>query len=225
MFVRNHMSIDPVTVSPDTPLPTIASLMAEREVRQVPVIDEERRLLGLITDRQVDGAGHNGRATGRTARDVMTVNPVATFSDAPLGKALRLICENKVRALPVLDPAGRVVGIITRRDFLEVMYRLLALDREGCCIELGLQDYKDDVATAMNVLREQDTELLSAVASCVRDDGDEPALYLRVSRHNSRRVEAALSRAGLILLEPESEDHSEREMRKAIAGNGSTVRS
>jgi signal-transduction protein with cAMP-binding, CBS, and nucleotidyltransferase domain len=135
----------------------------------------------------------------------MLSDPVSITADATLGAALRVMHAQRVSSLPVVDAGGRVEGIITRQDLLSLMCRMLALDHEGSSVELALHEEKTDLVAAFEVLNSLKTEVLSAVASLVRDDGDEPALYLRIAQRNPRPVESALARAGLILLEPEME--------------------
>ncbi len=209
MFVANHMTRQPLTVNPETPVHGVLETMACHQIRHLPVVDDTGRLLGLISDRELRMASAGCESTTLRdlhAHDIMVYDPVTVTDDAPLSSALTLLCEHGADALPVVSATdGSVVGIITRHDFLLVMHRLLGLDQEGSCIELALDDPVEDVGIAVEVMRKQGVRLLSAIASCVRDDGDETALYLRVDARNPRPVESALAREGLILLLPEND--------------------
>ena len=205
MFVLNHMTREPVSASPDTPVTELLRLMHDRAIRHFPVVDQAGAVIGLVTDRELLSIAQDaGGAVGRTAADVMCPDPMTITADVPLGTALMTICEQRLSALPVVSE-GRLVGIITRGDLLNVMCRLLGLDRPGACFDVALLECDADLSFAFSEIQETRIQLISAIAACMRDDGDEPVLYLRADRRDRKAVETALSRAGLILLVPENE--------------------
>ncbi len=206
MFVENHMTREPVTVRPDTEVPKVANLLASNRIRHLPVVDEHERLVGIVTDRDVRSAtGYDTMdALHLKAENIMTVDPTTIRGNAPLEDALTILSSRRFGALPVVK-AGRLVGIISRHDVLGAMNRLLGLDQSGTRIEVALPDPKTDLAAAFDALGRCDAELISAIASRVRDDGEEPALYLRIAGSNRRAVESELRQAGLILLVPDNE--------------------
>ena len=206
MFVQNHMTRNPITVKPGTPVPQVADLFESNRIRHLLVVDENGRLVGIVTDRDVRSAtGYDAKDAWRLeAEDIMTADPITIPENAPLEDALTMLSARRFGALPVVK-AGRLVGIISRHDVLEAMNRLLGLDQSGTRIEVALPDPKTDLAAAFDALGRCDAELISAIASRVRDDGEEPALYLRIAGSNRRAVESELRQAGLILLVPENE--------------------
>ncbi len=199
------MTHDPIAAAPDASAARVLELMIHQRISHVPVVDESGRLLGLVTGHQVRRIELDGSLGNCPVRKIMLIEPVTTTADTTVGAAMRIMSERRVSSLLVVDSAGRLEGIITRQDLLNVVCRWLAFDQQGSTIELSLVDEKADLVAAFEVLKSHDADLLSAVASCVRDDGDEPALYLRIAQRNPRPIESALSRAGLIPLEPELE--------------------
>jgi acetoin utilization protein AcuB len=197
------MTHEPVTVSPASPASAARHLMAGNHVEHLPVVDEQRKLVGLVTERQLLEAPKDA-----TCGTLMLAHPATVHADSSVIAALRLTSERSVSALPVVRESGALEGIITRGDLLRATYRLLGLDRAGSCIELALIDRVDDPVTALATLRETGIEPLSVVVGCSRDDGEEPALYVRVPQRTGRAAERALSRAGLVLLVPENQEHS-----------------
>ncbi len=202
MFVASYMTTEPMTVSPTSRAPEARSVMATGKVEQLPVVDEQRTLVGLIMERQLLQASDDSICAA-----LMTPHPATVHADTSVIAALRLTSERSVSALPVVCESGRLEGIITRSDLLRATYRLLGLDRPGCCIELALIDRVDDPVTALATLREAGIEPFSVVFGCSRDDGEEPALYVRVPQRTGRAAERALARAGLVLLVPENQEH------------------
>jgi hypothetical protein len=201
MFVANYMTTEPTTVPPTAGVAEARRLMTERGIGHLPVVDDDRMLLGLITERQMLSA-----PIGSQCGQIMSSHVVTIAKSAPLIAALRLSCEQRMSALPVVCDTRKLEGIITRGDLLCATYRLLGLHHAGSCIELALIDPIDDAIAALATLRENGIEPLSAVVGCVRDDGDEPALYIRVPQRTVRMAERALFQVGLVLLVPENQE-------------------
>jgi IMP dehydrogenase len=108
------MITNPVTCGPDATVADVERLCARFRISGVPVTSADGVLLGIVTNRDIRfETGH-----GRRVAEVMTPMPLVT---APVGvsrdEALRLLGRNKVEKLPLIDPAGRLRGLITVKDF------------------------------------------------------------------------------------------------------------
>ena len=144
MQVREVMSPDPITIGPSASLREARAMMIEREVRHLPVVDDGRHLIGIITDRDLRSAavapalGEHLSARARRrlrratepleklrVRDVMTWSVVTTTRSAPIAQAAAIMHERRLGSLPVLDE-GVLVGIVTERDALRALARTLA---------------------------------------------------------------------------------------------------
>ncbi|MDX1623693.1 MAG: IMP dehydrogenase [Gemmatimonadota bacterium] len=106
----------PVTLGPDRRIRAARRLMDEYGISGVPVVDEEDRLLGIITNRDLLFE----RDPDRLVRDVMTVEGLVT---APVGTTLEraesIMGSHKIEKLPIVDEEGRLEGLITVRDILK----------------------------------------------------------------------------------------------------------
>jgi acetoin utilization protein AcuB len=139
MNVRDVMTPDPITIEPQAAVGTAIAVMIERGVRHLPVVDDDGRLVGIVTDRDVRGAAMlpelaehlsvtarrrlldlGARLDDLRVRDVMSWSPVTIGPDAPVHVAAALMFERRVGSLPVVD-GGRVVGIVTERDVLKTV--------------------------------------------------------------------------------------------------------
>lgn len=140
--VGDVMAVDVATVAPETPIAEVVRLLIDRDVKAVPVVDAERRVVGIITGGDlIDRAGlpmrlslqrelpeqlaaHHLRVleeSGQTARSIMTPRPITTRADASLTEAARLMAGDNLKRLPVVDTEGRLVAIISRLDILRVV--------------------------------------------------------------------------------------------------------
>lgn len=137
--VRSVMTTDVVTVSPQTTYKEIARLLDERRVGAVPVVDPDRRVVGVVSradlllkeERPTAGVGgllihprgDAARAAGRNAAAVMTSPAVTIGPDATLTEAARVMHRRAVKRLPVVDAAGRLTGLVSRADLLQPFLR------------------------------------------------------------------------------------------------------
>lgn len=129
---ESGMVTDPVTVGPDASLAELDALCGKYRVSGLPVVDDEQRLLGIITNRDLRFVPSSEYET-RTVREVMTAMPLIT---APVGierdDAAALLAKHKIEKLPLVDAAGVLRGLITVKDFVKSeQYPLATKDGES----------------------------------------------------------------------------------------------
>jgi CBS domain-containing protein len=119
----------PLTAFADDHLFDALDRMELRGVRHLPVVDGERRVIGILSDRDVRTAVGNqrdpmkpGSAAARLralrVSDVMTREPFVLTVDAPFSEVVKVFVDQKIGAVPVVDEDGRLVGIISYVDVL-----------------------------------------------------------------------------------------------------------
>ncbi|RJS46492.1 IMP dehydrogenase [Nocardioides cavernaquae] len=110
---------NPVTITPDRTLEELDAICGEYRVSGLPVIDVDNRLLGIITNRDLRFTPVAEWATTKVD-EVMTHMPLVT---APVGisrdDATALLRQHKLERLPLVDPAGKLAGLITVKDFVK----------------------------------------------------------------------------------------------------------
>ncbi len=123
--VENYMTTDLFTVHADDAIEMVANLMIWERIRHVVVEDQDHRLVGLVTQRAVLRFVLGGGSTLRTPISEIMRHDVATVGpETPTLDALRLMRRQQVSSLPVVQD-GRLVGIVTENDFLEIASKLL----------------------------------------------------------------------------------------------------
>ncbi|MGW4399972.1 CBS domain-containing protein [Amycolatopsis nivea] len=126
MRARDLMSSPAVTVCPWTSADEAAGILAERGFPALPVVDDEGRLVGVVTEAEL---GRGARRAGRTGAIETTVGAVMTSPAAgmPPGADLADVCRElvdaKSQAMPIVVEGRRVVGIVTRGDVVRVLAR------------------------------------------------------------------------------------------------------
>lgn len=131
LLVQDIMSSPVVTLPAERLLPPAEELVRLARLRYLPVVDERGALLGLVTHREVLAAARARLAgdpaeDGRRVRDLMQDDTSAVTPSTSAEAAGRLLLAHRHGCLPVLDERGRVVGIVTERDYLRLAIQGLA---------------------------------------------------------------------------------------------------
>ena len=121
MQVESYMSRAPTTISGDTDYWKASEIMQEMDLHHIPVVNQENKVVGILTRRDLKiAATHFGKAPVEVA-DVMH-SPVVTIApEEPLAEAARQMVEHRFGGLPVLDEGGQIVGILTETDLLRAL--------------------------------------------------------------------------------------------------------
>ncbi len=130
LTVRAIMSTPVITAAPSLPLPQVKNLMREKNIRRVPVVENDK-LVGIVTIGDVRNACPSDATTLSiyeltylldkvTAADVMRTGLVTIEADAPVVEAARLMLRHKVSGLPVLDN-GTLAGMLTESDIFRAV--------------------------------------------------------------------------------------------------------
>jgi CBS-domain-containing membrane protein len=140
--VRDVMTSDVVTVDEHASFKDVAALITGRRISALPVLDAHGRVLGIVSEADLTlkeefpegpagGRLFQGRrqredrakAAGDTAAELMTSPAVTVGPDASVAEAARLLYRHGIKRMPVVDPAGPLLGIVSRADLLKVFLR------------------------------------------------------------------------------------------------------
>lgn len=143
MIVGDFMTRRVVTVAPDDSILETAKLMLEHKISGLPVVDQERHIVGIVSEHDLLRRRRNGDGTegphwlqlmiekiglpgesaefhGRKVKEVMTQNVVSVAASSSLGEACRLLDDLGVKRLPVVGD-GKLVGVIARADLVRAL--------------------------------------------------------------------------------------------------------
>lgn len=139
------MVTSPVTCSPEDSLFEIDRLCAKYRISGVPVVDEQHKLIGIVTNRDL----RFEEDKSKKAKAVMTPMPLIVGKTGISNEeALKLLSQNKIEKLPLIDDSGRLTGLITVKDFVKSdKYPLATKDQDGrlrvgAAVGVGEDSYK-----------------------------------------------------------------------------------
>jgi CBS domain-containing protein len=143
MRVKDLMTKDVLTVRPSMPLKEAAAMLAEHRISGLPVIDDERRVLGVLSEGDIlykeTGAkdkpglidrllsvppvGLDLKLAAKTVGEAMSAPALTVGPRRPVTEAASLMIDERVNRLPVIDDEERLIGIITRADLVRAFVR------------------------------------------------------------------------------------------------------
>ena len=112
---ENGMIYEPITIRPDQSVGDALRLMRDNHIGGIPVVDTDNRLVGIVTNR--DLRFQNDKL--RLISEVMTSEGLITINDNATVNVIDVLQENKIEKLPVVDNAGRLIGLVTYRDLVK----------------------------------------------------------------------------------------------------------
>jgi len=136
MKVVDVMTQHPLTITAAETIGQADELMAENNIRQIPVVDGHE-LVGIVTDRDIRSflsdalmasADRRAKALRTKVSEIMTTDPLFLVPDDDLEEAVEMLIEQKFGALPIIDEAEGLVGIVSYVDVLRYFLNVL---REG----------------------------------------------------------------------------------------------
>jgi acetoin utilization protein AcuB len=140
MRIKQMMTENPVTVSPDTLVLDAQRIMKEKKIRRLPVV-EKGKLVGIVTKTEIletaPSLTHDltDVLSKMKVKEMMRKNPITVTPDTPFEDALRIGQEKKIGAFPVVDD-GKLVGITTESDIVRFLVRSLGIHTEGSRITI-----------------------------------------------------------------------------------------
>lgn len=165
MLVQERMTQNPITVSPETPVPDALRLMREHKVRRLPVVDSHGALVGIVSDKDLLYASPSPATTlavweipellGKLRVDkVMTRGVITVREDMPLEEAARIMADSKIGGLPVMRGES-LVGIITETDLFKSLLELLGGRRSGVRVAVAIPSVKGELAKITTAIFEK----------------------------------------------------------------------
>lgn len=136
MYVKDQMTTPAFTLTPEAPFLDALKLMRERKIRRIPIVNEQGKLLGIVSERDLLHA-EPSPATSLSVwemnyllwklklGDVMTKPVITVTPKTALQDAASLMIKYKIGGLPVVDDEEKVIGVITETDIFKAFVALL----------------------------------------------------------------------------------------------------
>jgi acetoin utilization protein AcuB len=206
VLVRERMSTKPVTITADTPITEALRVMRLSQVRRLPVVDPDGKLVGIVSEKDLLYASPSP-ATSLSiyemhyllsrllvselmVKDVITVAP-----DVPVEEAACIMADHKIGGLPVIEN-GKLVGIITETDIFTVLLEMLGARVQGLRLTLEIPERKGEMARITTAIAQLGGNIL-ALGTFLGDDPTTALVTVKVEDVPRTELEAAMHDLGL----------------------------
>jgi acetoin utilization protein AcuB len=213
MFVSRSMTRKVITVAAETGVFKAQELMAANNIRHLPVVEPDGRLIGIVTDRDIRSAlpysffkQHPSEEEKRKfsklqvqdimSRDPITISPTYTIQDA-----LLMIQDAKVGALPVVDEERKLKGIISVRDLLRAFINVLGIGQPGTLLCILVEEKVGQLKKIVDAITEENISFGSVLVARYWEE-DKRAVFPYLLTQNTVRVKEKLKNLGFTLLDP-----------------------
>lgn len=193
MYIRNEMTKDMITVTPDTTILKTMDLFNDNSFSQFPVV-QDGKLVGLITEKILMDVTPSKATTlsiyeinyllSKTkVSDVMEKNIITATPNMLLEEAAMLLRDKKIGSLPIVEDDDKLVGIITSSDITNAFIRLMGCDDKGTRIALKAEDKLGNLANITTIIKDYNINI-SSISIYSNEDyeaGDEIIIRLNTS--------------------------------------------
>ncbi|MDD3879883.1 MAG: CBS and ACT domain-containing protein [Syntrophomonas sp.] len=215
MKVKDRMTPNPYATTPDTCVGELWHSMQEKSLQRVPVLDRGK-LIGIVTRRDFNARPELGLKRSSLAtrffpeeieqklsklrvRDIIPLSQqlITIHQDAFIEQAAKLLRDNRISGLPVIDDEGRMVGIITQSDLSDAFLYILGVNCRGTRLCLRVDDDAQVLLRLGEVLSRFKVKIESLVRMEVKDE--QSLLIIRLDTVDSRSIVEEIKAAGFQL--------------------------
>lgn len=203
MLVKEWMSSEPLTVTPDTSVMQASQLMKDNTIRRLPVVDDDNVLVGIITETDLRDASPSKATTldvhelyyllaELKVKDIMTRNVITIGVAETVEKAAVMMLEHRITGLPVLDE-GHLVGIVSQGDVFRLLTTITGVYRGGIQIAFDMENKVGIIKAITDFIRDHGAIVMSVLSSYdVKGEGRRN-VYFRIEDMPDDRLDALVA--------------------------------
>jgi acetoin utilization protein AcuB len=213
MFVSRSMTRKVITADQQDSIFTAQERMATHHIRHLPVVDNENRLIGIVTDRDIRSAlpysffregisaEEKEKLSSLRVKDIMNRKIISISPSYTIQDALLLIQNSKVGALPVVDDQGKLTGILSVRDLLRAFINVLGIGEPGTLLCILVEEKVGQLKKIVDAITEEGVSFGSVLVARYWDQ-DKRAVFPYLLTQNVAHVKRKLQNMGYTLIDP-----------------------
>ncbi|HHT81587.1 MAG TPA: CBS domain-containing protein [Spirochaetales bacterium] len=171
MIIERRMTRNPVTATPDMSIADASNLMRQEKVHRLPVLDKDKRLVGLITEKDILFASPSPASSlsihemayllsKLTVKKLMSKNVVTISKDTTVEEAARMMVDQDLSCLPVLE-GEKLIGIVSKSDMFKILLELFGARHFGIRVSFVVDDKPGTIAKISQALSEQNIDIIT----------------------------------------------------------------
>jgi acetoin utilization protein AcuB len=201
MLIGERMSQPVITIHPDVPVQEAIALMTKEGIRRLPVVDQRGQLIGIVTNLDLLHASPsdatslsvwelNYLISKITVDAIMSKDVITVAKDLPVEEAARIMADNKIGGLPVLED-HTVIGIITETDLFKIFLELLGAREAGIRITALMPDMPGELAKLTMIIRDLGGNIV-ALTQALGESSENRLVTVKVSGVDIKDLQKAV---------------------------------
>jgi acetoin utilization protein AcuB len=208
MIVEEIMKTEVATLFPTNTIADAMELMDAKRIRHIPIVNEEKQLVGLVTVAKIREATpsifHANEHPEDLKKTLDTIMEQDVITGHPLDfveEAAGLFYEHKISCMPIINDK-KLIGIITETDLLRTMVELTGVHQPGSQIEIKVPNISGMLSDIATIIRNRKANILSVLVYPDKEDGQNKIIVIRVQLMNPTGLIQDLKEAGHQVLWP-----------------------
>jgi len=213
MFVTKAMTRDVITIEESTSVLKAKEMMTDNIIRHLPVVDQENRIIGILTDRDIRSAmpsiilddyecnKEREKLIALHAKDIMSENPVTLSPASTIQDAILLYQKTRFGAFPVVEEDGKLIGIVAIQDMLDEVTNVMGIGDPGTLLCIIAEEKVGELKKIVDIITDENTSIGSVLVSQCWTAGKR-AVFPYLFSQNVTPVKRRLKEAGFTLIEP-----------------------
>ena len=171
MIIERRMTKNPVTINPEASVVEASELMKKEKVHRLPVLDRDKNLIGVISEKDILFATPSPASSlsihemayllsKLTVRKLMTKNPVTISRTTTVEEAARLMVDQDLSCLPVVEE-GKLVGIVSKSDMFKILLELFGARHFGVRLSFLVDDKPGTIAAVSRAISDAGYDIIS----------------------------------------------------------------
>jgi acetoin utilization protein AcuB len=210
-YIWYKMRTDLVTISPEGSFYEARTLIHDKGIRHLPVVDKQNRLVGIITDKDIRAAGPSDATTlsiyelhyllGKLKVSAfMTPRPklVTIQPDTLFEEAVQIMRDYKVGCLPVVE-GENLVGLVTETDVLDAFADIMGSSRGGTRLVVAVEDEPGKMLPVLEVVKQNQVNVFTTFSPSYQVEGKR-IIVLRLATQAPEKIIEELKESGVGVL-------------------------
>jgi len=193
MKVKNWIHNKPVTINRTALLQEAVGLMKKHKIRHLPVINDDGEMVGFITESDLRQFSFPSMVEDIPVHQVMVTNPITIESSTGIDVAAKIIHDNKIGGLPVMDN-GVLVGVVTASDVLSAFIEVMGVLQDSTRVDIQVDETNGGVEEVTRIVRDHGAEIIN-IATDSRA-GKNKVYYFRLEKCKVGPIVKSIQEAG-----------------------------
>lgn len=213
MTIKDLISTDDTPLKPTDTAEHALGLLMETRVRHLPVVSDDGKLLGVVSEDQLLEMATGPEATIDT---MLGPHPVTAAPDTHLFDVTQTMVEHDLTTLPIAESDGKYIGLVKRHDIFNRFAKMLSTQESGAIVALELDPRDYSLSQLVYTIEQNGVKILSIASESPDDAGGKIRVTLKLNVKDATRVRHMLDHYGYNVIATFSDDTTSEDLQLRV---------